>query len=167
MEVEKEKDNHKLGSEESHEAWKEALESFKEQALKIQSVSQEAYEIYSKKALIILKETSEDLKIQADKAGRDLSAITKELSEEGKEYLSTAAENSPEVKEIVETFTISNDDLSDVSKIHDFRVGIPYGMCIDYHTVCLDKLVVYIFFDATTYFDLFICYLKKLYKIVI
>uniref|UniRef100_A0A803NX30 Protein FATTY ACID EXPORT 3, chloroplastic n=1 Tax=Cannabis sativa TaxID=3483 RepID=A0A803NX30_CANSA len=130
IEVENEKDNIKLGADESQEAWREALASFKEQALKIQSVSQEAYEVYSKKALVILKETSEQLKIQADKAKDDLSEIVKEISEDGKDYLSTAAEQSPEVKEIVETFTSSTDDLSDISKIHDFRVGIPYGLVL-------------------------------------
>ncbi|XP_062073132.1 protein FATTY ACID EXPORT 3, chloroplastic [Humulus lupulus] len=130
IEVEKEKDNIKLGADESQEAWREALASFKEQALKIQGVSQEAYEVYSKKALVILKETSEQLKIQADKAKYDLSEIVKEISEDGKDYLSTAAEQSPEVKEIVETFTLSTDDLSDISKIHDFRVGIPYGFVL-------------------------------------
>ena len=126
--MEKEKDNLKSGAENSQEAWREALESFKEQALKVQSVSQEAYEIYSKKALIILKETSDQLKIQADKAQHDLSEIVKEISEEGKEYISTAAEKSPEVKEIVETLTAPTDDLTEISSIHDFRVGIPYGM---------------------------------------
>lgn len=118
-----------MKSEESEEAWKETLASFKEQALKMQSISQEAYEVYSKKALVILKDTSEQLKIQADKAREDLTEIAKEISEEGKEYLSTAAKNSPEaVKEIVETFHSSADDLNDVTKIRDFHVGIPYGI---------------------------------------
>ncbi|PON60538.1 TMEM14 family [Parasponia andersonii] len=130
IEVEKEKDNIKLGADESQEAWREGLASFKEQALKVQSISQEAYDIYSKKALVILKDTSEQLKIQADKARQDLDEIAKEISEEGKEYLSTATEKSPEVKEIVETFTLSTDDLNDISKIHDFRVGIPYGLVL-------------------------------------
>ncbi|XP_007033524.2 PREDICTED: protein FATTY ACID EXPORT 3, chloroplastic [Theobroma cacao] len=132
IEVEREKDEVKLASEEeSNEAWKQALEAFKKQALKMQSVSQEAYEIYSKKALITLKETSEQLKIQAEKAKNDLSEIAKEISEEGKVYLSTAAERSPEeVKEIVETYSSTADDLNDVSKILDFHVGIPYGFIL-------------------------------------
>ncbi|XWS35418.1 hypothetical protein CRYUN_Cryun21dG0124600 [Craigia yunnanensis] len=132
IEVEREKDEVKMGSEEeSNEAWKQALETFKEQALKMQSVSQEAYEIYSKKALVTLKETSEQLKIQAEKAKNDLTEIAKEISEEGKVYLSTAAENSPpEVKEIVETFSSSANDFNDVSKVLDFHVGIPYGFIL-------------------------------------
>lgn len=118
-----------VGSEEeSQEAWKQALDTFKEQALKVQGVSQEAYELYSKKAVVILKDTSEQLKIHADKAKHDLSVVAKEITEEGKEYLSSAAENSPEVKEIVETFTSPEDDLSNVSGVRDFYVGIPYGM---------------------------------------
>ncbi|XP_031265640.1 protein FATTY ACID EXPORT 3, chloroplastic isoform X2 [Pistacia vera] len=130
IEIEKESEDLKASVEESNEAWKQTLESFKEQALKMQSISQEAYEIYSKKALIILQETSEQLKIQAEKGKQDLTVVAKELSEEGKEYLTTAAENSPEVKEIVETFTSSTDDLTDVSKIRDFHVGIPYGLLL-------------------------------------
>jgi Fic family protein len=128
--VEKDKDDPKLRAEDSQEAWQEVLDSFREQALKMQSISQEAYEIYSKKAAIVLKETSEQLKIQADKARRDLSVIAKEVSEEGKVYMTTAAENSPEpVKEIVEIYTTSTDDLTEISRAHDFHIGIPYGMC--------------------------------------
>ncbi|KAH7514758.1 hypothetical protein FEM48_Zijuj11G0124500 [Ziziphus jujuba var. spinosa] len=131
IEVEKEKDSVKLGADESKEAWKQALAHFKEQALKLQSVSQEAYEIYSKKALVILKETSVQLKIQAEKARHDLSEAAKEINEDGKEYLSTAAKNSPEpVREIVDTFTSSADDLNDISRVHDFYLGIPYGLVL-------------------------------------
>ncbi|XWS09510.1 hypothetical protein CRYUN_Cryun40dG0090700 [Craigia yunnanensis] len=132
IEVGREKDEVKMGSEEeSNEAWKQALEAFKEQALKMQSVSQEAYEIYSKKASVTLKQTSEQLKIQTEKAKNDLTEIAKEISEEGKVYLSTAADNShPEVKEIVETFSSSADDFNDVSKVLDFHVGIPYGFIL-------------------------------------
>ncbi|XP_075638855.1 protein FATTY ACID EXPORT 3, chloroplastic isoform X2 [Castanea sativa] len=131
IEVEKGKDDHNLGAEDSQEVWKELLESFKEQALKMQSVSQEAYELYSKKAVVILKETSEQLKIQADKARDDLIEIAKEISEEGKVYISTAAENSPEpVKDIVETFNMPTEDLKEISRVHDFRVGIPYGLLL-------------------------------------
>lgn len=129
IEVEKVNDDIKVGAEESQEEWKQTLAYFKEQALKMQSFSQEAYEIYSKKAMIILNETSKQLKIQADKARNDLSVLAKEISEEGKEYLSTAAENSPEsVKEVVETLASSTDDLNDISKVRDFYFGIPYGM---------------------------------------
>ncbi|XVF37406.1 hypothetical protein REPUB_Repub20aG0005000 [Reevesia pubescens] len=132
IEIEREKEEVKMRSEEeSNEAWKQALETFKEQALKMQSVSQEAYEIYSKKALVTLKETSEQLKIQAEKAKNDLTEIVKEISEDGKVYLSTATENSPpEVKEIVETFSSSADDFNDVNKVLDFHVGIPYGFIL-------------------------------------
>lgn len=79
--MEKDKDDLKLGTEDSEEAWKQVLDSFKEQALKMQSISQEAYEVYSKKAIIILKETSEQMKIEADKARKDFSVIAKEISE--------------------------------------------------------------------------------------
>ena len=128
IEVEGNKDEPHIGSAESQEAWKQALDTFREQASKIQSVSQEAYDLYSKKAIIILQNTSEQLKVQADKARHELSVAAKEIGEEGKEYLTTAAENSPEpVKEIVETFTFPTDDLSEISGLRDFYVGIPYG----------------------------------------
>ncbi|XP_076933995.1 protein FATTY ACID EXPORT 3, chloroplastic-like isoform X2 [Bidens hawaiensis] len=128
IEIEEETSRLKEKAEESEEAWKQTLASFKEQALKMLNVSQEAYEVYLKKATVILKETSEQLKIQADKASEDLSVIAKEIGEEGKVYLSAAAENSPEpVKDIVKTFASSTDDLKDVSEVLDFYVGIPYG----------------------------------------
>ncbi|KAF8007669.1 hypothetical protein BT93_K1611 [Corymbia citriodora subsp. variegata] len=131
LEVDKENDDLETKAEESEEAWKQTLDAFKEQALKMQSISQEAYEIYSKKAVVILKETSEQLKIQAEKARYDLGVVANELSEEGKEYLSTAAENSPEsVKEIVETFSTPTEDLNDISKVQDFYLGIPYGLVL-------------------------------------
>lgn len=127
--MEKENSGDELGAEESQEAWKETLASFKEQALKMQTVSQEAYDIYSKKAMVILKETSEQLKVKADKAKGDLAVLAKEMSEESKEFLSVAAQNSPEtVKEVVETFASSTDNLNDFSQIRDFHLGIPYGM---------------------------------------
>lgn len=129
VELEKDKKDLKTEAEESEEAWKQTLASFKEQAMQVKAVSQEAYEVYSKKAMIILKETSEKLKIQAEKAREDLTVVAKEISEESKEYLATAAKNSPEpVKDIVETFASSADELSDVSKVRDFYVGVPYGM---------------------------------------
>lgn len=127
--MEKEKRDPKEEIEASDEAWKETLAAFKEQALKMQSMSQEAYDVYSKKALVVLKDTSEKLKIQAEKARQDLSVIATEISEESKEYLSNAAENSPvPVKDIVETFASSTDELNDVSKMRDFYLGIPYGI---------------------------------------
>lgn len=132
--MEDEKNDVELEAKEAEEAWKQTLASFKEQALKVQSVSQEAYELYSKKAMVILKETSEQLKIQAEKAKQDLTVIANEISEESKEYLSTAAEKSPEpVKDIVETFASSADNLNEISKVRDFYVGIPYGMYIVRH----------------------------------
>ncbi|RZC76169.1 hypothetical protein C5167_000336 [Papaver somniferum] len=38
----------------------------------MQDISQEAYELYSKRVVVILKETSEKLKIQAEKSSHDL-----------------------------------------------------------------------------------------------
>lgn len=142
IEVEKEDNNLKQSAEESQEAWKETLASFKEQALKMQSVSQEAYDVYSEKAMIILKETSEKLKVQAEKARQELSVIAKEISEESKEYLSNAAENTPEpVKDIVETFASSTDELKDASKVRDFYLGIPYGTSPSVFDICCANVI--------------------------
>ncbi|WCJ27849.1 Protein FATTY ACID EXPORT 3 chloroplastic [Euphorbia peplus] len=128
IEVDKQKNG---ASDESEEAWKQTLESIKEQALKMQSVSQEAYEVYSKKAVIVLKEAQDKLKVQADKTRSDLTLLAEDLTQDGKEYLSTVAETSPEpVKEIVETFAKSTDDLTEVSQVRDFYLGIPYGLLL-------------------------------------
>ncbi|XP_074268994.1 protein FATTY ACID EXPORT 3, chloroplastic-like isoform X2 [Silene latifolia] len=126
-EVELEKDDVDQDGKASQEAWKQVLASFKEQALKLQSVSQESYDEYSKKAVVVLKETAETLKIQADQARHDLSVMAQELGEDSRQYLTVAAENFPEpVKDVVDTFA-SAEDLNDVSKVCDFYVGIPYG----------------------------------------
>ncbi|KAK9755413.1 hypothetical protein RND81_01G023300 [Saponaria officinalis] len=122
-----EKDDLDQAGKASQESWEQVLASFKERALKLQSVSQEAYEEYSKKAFVVLKETAETLKIQADQATRDLLVMAQELGEDSRQYLTVAAENSPEpVKDVVDTFA-SAEDLNDVSKVRDFYVGIPYG----------------------------------------
>ncbi|KAJ6708455.1 TRANSMEMBRANE PROTEIN 14-like protein [Salix viminalis] len=127
IEVEKESEDKKLVGEESEEVWKQTLESFREQASRLQSVSQEAYEIYSKKAMIVLEETSEKLKIHAEKAKEDLGELAKEFGQD----LVAATENSPEpVKEVVETFSTSTDDFNDISTVRDFQVGIPYGLLL-------------------------------------
>ncbi|XP_027351691.1 protein FATTY ACID EXPORT 3, chloroplastic [Abrus precatorius] len=118
------------GAEESQEAWKQVMDTCREQALRFQGVSQEAYELYSKKAIVILKDTTEQLKVLADKTGNELSVAAKEITDEGKEYLSAAAQNSPEVKDIVETFTSPPDDLHKISGVRDFYVGVPYGLIL-------------------------------------
>ncbi|KAK8955847.1 hypothetical protein KSP40_PGU007468 [Platanthera guangdongensis] len=127
IEVEKEREL-KFKEEESQEAWKLALKSFKEEAKKMKELSQDAYELYSKRAIEILKETSEALKIQADNANHDFGIIAKEISQESQVYLSIAAENSPEsIKDIVETFASSSSEIKEGSAVRDFYFGIPYG----------------------------------------
>ncbi|TKY68980.1 FATTY ACID EXPORT 3 [Spatholobus suberectus] len=116
IEPENEKNDDRIRAEES---WKQALDAFREQASKIREASQEAYELYSEKAILVLKEATEELRVTA-----------KEIGEEGKQYLTVVAENSPEVKEMVETFTSPNHDLSEISKLRDFYVGIPYGLVL-------------------------------------
>ncbi|KAK1351681.1 protein FATTY ACID EXPORT 3, chloroplastic [Heracleum sosnowskyi] len=100
----KEKSDVNVEANESEEAWKQTLALFKEKALVMQSVSQEAYEQYSKKAAVVFKEASEQLKVQAEKAKQDLSVIAKEVSEE--------------------------EDLDEISEVRDFYLGIPYGLLL-------------------------------------
>ncbi|XP_073114503.1 protein FATTY ACID EXPORT 3, chloroplastic [Elaeis guineensis] len=119
--------NIEIKMEGSQEAWKQSLEYVKAEAMKAKAISQEAYEVYSKKATEILLEASEKLKIQAGKAQQDLSIIAKELSKEGKEYLNTTAKNYPDsVKDVLETFT-SLSELKNISEVRDYHIGIPYG----------------------------------------
>lgn len=116
IEPEKNENNNdnRTGAEES---WKQALDTFREQASKIRDASQEAYELYSEKAIAVLKDATEELRVAA-----------KEIGDEGKQYLTVVAENSPEVKEVVESFTSPSRDLSEISQLRDFYVGVPYGM---------------------------------------
>lgn len=142
VEVEKEKEKSVVDGDDvdtSQEAWKQTLASVKEQVSKIQSVSSEAYNVNSQKAMTILKDTSEQLRIQAEKAKEELGTKAKEVGEEGREYILKAAEESPsDVKEIVEAFS-STEDLRDVSRTQDFHVGIPYGKtsCFKTFMVCV------------------------------
>ncbi|MQL85238.1 hypothetical protein Taro_017750 [Colocasia esculenta] len=122
------KDELGLETDEPLDTLNQMLESFKEEAIKMRSVSQEAYEVYSKRAMVALKEATENIKIQADEARHELNKLAEVISVEGKEYLSTAAKDSPEpVKDIVETFAASPDELKNVSEVRDFYLGIPYG----------------------------------------
>lgn len=114
--------------EEAERVWNKILESFKQRSLMLKSQSREAYEVYFTKAAKALKETSKDIKIQADKASLDIAAIAKEIREEGVEYLVYADENSPDsVKDVVEVFS-APPEFNDVSNAHDFHLGIPYGI---------------------------------------
>ncbi|KAL2330554.1 hypothetical protein Fmac_018135 [Flemingia macrophylla] len=129
VEVEKEEELH-AGAEESQRAWKQALETVREQAAKFQGVSQEAYALYSRKAIVILKDSTEQLKVLADKTSHELGVAAKEITEEGKGYLSAATQNSPDVKEIVEAFTSPSQDIHKFSGVRDFYVGVPYGLLL-------------------------------------
>lgn len=96
--------DHSAGPEES---LKQALDTFREQASKIREASHE-------KAILVLKDAAEQLK---------------QIGQEAKEYIAVV-ENSPEVKEIVETFTSPNREIVQVSQWRDFNVGIPYGLVL-------------------------------------
>ncbi|KAG6513140.1 hypothetical protein ZIOFF_023448 [Zingiber officinale] len=127
IEMEKDNDHANLNAGGSQEAWKEALERLKAESLNVKSVSEEAYQVYSTKAIEMLMDTAENLKIQADKVQTDLSVLALEISKEGQEYLSAAAKNYPDpVREILEVYA-SVEELSNISSARDFYLGIPYG----------------------------------------
>ncbi|PWZ23891.1 Actin-41 [Zea mays] len=67
------------------------------------------------------------MKIQADKAQKDLNVIATEVSQEGQEYLVMAARNSPDsIKDITTTFRALG-RLNWPSEYEDYHVGIPFG----------------------------------------
>lgn len=121
------------------------------EALKVMAVSEGAYGIYSKKAIEILMDTFEKLKIQADKARHDLRIIAKEFSKEGKEYFSAAAKNSPDsVRDILEIYA-SASDLKNMSAIRDFYLGIPYGMHEDVFIYLTPVGILFIIFVSVLF----------------
>lgn len=112
----------------SGEQWKEVLNRFQVEALKAKAVSVKAYEVYSKKIIEMLMDKAEKLKIQADRAQKDLSILAQEISKEGQEYLSATEKNYPHlIKEIMEVYA-SLDETTTISSIREFYLGIPYGM---------------------------------------
>ncbi|KAL5221972.1 hypothetical protein ABZP36_026685 [Zizania latifolia] len=123
----KEKGKEEIKAEEAQEVWKEILKQFKDEAVRMQTLTLQAYDVYSQRAREMLLEASEKLKIQADKAQQDLTVIAAEVSEEGQEYLNLAAQNSPDsIKDISETFS-SLRKLNGLSEYQDYHVGIPFG----------------------------------------
>ncbi|XP_066312799.1 protein FATTY ACID EXPORT 3, chloroplastic-like [Miscanthus floridulus] len=123
----KDKSNEEIKPEEAQEAWKVMLEQFKAEALRMQALSMQAYDVYSKRTREVLLEASAKLKIQADKAQKDLSVIAAEVSQEGQEYLTMAARNSPDsIKDITTTFRALG-KLNWPSEYEDYHVGIPFG----------------------------------------
>jgi len=123
----KDNSNGEIKPEEAQEAWKVMLEQFKAEALRMQALSMQAYDVYSKRTREVLLEASEKLKIQADKAQKDLSVIAAEVSQEGQEYLTMAARNSPDsIKDITTTFRALG-KLNWPSEYEDYHVGIPFG----------------------------------------
>ncbi|KAF0922052.1 hypothetical protein E2562_024004 [Oryza meyeriana var. granulata] len=122
----KEKGKDEIKPEEAQQVWKEMLKQFKEEALRMQTLTLQAYDVYSKRAREVLLEASEKLKIHADKAQNDLTEIATAVGKEGQEYLAIAAQNSPDsIKDISETFN-SLGQLK-LSEYQDYHVGIPFG----------------------------------------
>jgi len=121
-----EKENAEIEPEEAQEVWREMLKQFKGEAIRMQALTAEAYVVYSKRAREVLLEASEKLKIQADKAQKDLSVIAAEVGEEGQKYLKLAAQNSPDsIKDITETINVLG-KLNGPSEYQDYHVAIPF-----------------------------------------
>lgn len=124
---EKESEKIEIEPEEAQEVWKEMLKQFKAEAIRMQALTTQAYDVYSKRAREVLLEASEKLRIQADKAQKDLSVIAAEVGEEGQEYLQLAAKNSPDsIKDITETINAVG-NLNGPSEYKDYHVGISFG----------------------------------------
>ncbi|XP_042416760.1 protein FATTY ACID EXPORT 3, chloroplastic-like isoform X2 [Zingiber officinale] len=127
IELEKDDDDVNKNSGFSQEQWKEALNRFKVEALKVKAVSEKAYAVYSKKIMEMLTDKAEKLKIQADRAQKDLSILAQDMSKEGQEYLSATEKNYPDlIKEITEAYA-SRDKTTAIYSIREFYLGIPYG----------------------------------------
>ncbi|KAG6489458.1 hypothetical protein ZIOFF_050727 [Zingiber officinale] len=126
IELEKDDDDVNKNSGFSQEQWKEALNRFKVEALKVKAVSEKAYAVYSKKIMEMLTDKAEKLKIQADRAQKDLSILAQDMSKEGQEYLSATEKNYPDlIKEITEAYA-SRDKTTAIYSIREFYLGIPY-----------------------------------------
>lgn len=132
VDVEKVRNELEKQADESEEAWKQSLDAFKDQASRMQGISKEAYAVYAEKAKIVLKDTTEQLKVQSEKMRAVLTSTAEEIRVKGKENLSIWIENVPEtVKDVAETaIGVHPDDLKNLSKIHDFCLGIPYGVLL-------------------------------------
>ncbi|XP_020185996.1 protein FATTY ACID EXPORT 3, chloroplastic [Aegilops tauschii subsp. strangulata] len=124
---EKETEKIEIEPEEAQEVWREMLKQFKAEAIRMQALTTQAYDVYSKRAREVLLEASEKLRIQADKAQKDLTIIAAEVGEEGQEYLQLAAKNSPDsIKDITETINAVG-NLNGPSDYKDYHVGISFG----------------------------------------
>jgi mitochondrial fission protein ELM1 len=98
----------------------------------MQDLSMQAYDAYSKTMREALLEASEKLKIQADKAQKDLSVIATKFSQEGQEYLVMAARNSPNSDQGHHNSVQSSGRLYWPSEYEDYHVGILFGMSMFY-----------------------------------
>jgi hypothetical protein len=94
----------------------------KAEALQVQDLSMQAYNVYSKTRL----------KIQADKAQKDLSVIATKVSQEGQEYLVVAARNFLDSDQGYHNNVQGSGRLYGPSEYEDYHVGVPFGMSMFY-----------------------------------
>eukprot|EP00252_Welwitschia_mirabilis_P014872 TRINITY_DN32925_c0_g1_i1.p1 TRINITY_DN32925_c0_g1~~TRINITY_DN32925_c0_g1_i1.p1 ORF type:complete len:318 (-),score=62.36 TRINITY_DN32925_c0_g1_i1:219-1172(-) len=123
------KDKDELGkeTEEIEQAWKQTVDSIKSHASKIQEI----YTVYNEKARLALKELEEQVQLQRESFRVVLAKNTEEIIGAGNENVSKFLENPPNaVKDLAEAFGVHPNDLKKLSKIHDFCLGIPYGMLL-------------------------------------
>lgn len=124
--------------EKASEATGEAVESGKDTVHKAEAGLKEDSSDASAKFIGVLRDTTEELKEQAEKAraaltvtaqetAAALAATAQETAERSKSYIT---ENAPDpIKEIADTAlkAHSSDTPKKFAKIHDFCLGIPYG----------------------------------------
>eukprot|EP00250_Pteridium_aquilinum_P035774 c9915_g1_i1 orf=134-1240(+) len=115
--------------------------SVKDEVLKAEAGQPEDNSESANKFIGVLRDTTEELKEQAEKArvaftvtaqetAAVLAATAQETAERSKENLSYIAENAPDpIREIADTAlkAHSADTPRKFAKIHDFCLGIPYG----------------------------------------
>ncbi|XP_024528688.1 protein FATTY ACID EXPORT 3, chloroplastic [Selaginella moellendorffii] len=98
---------------------------------KLQDTSKQVYAESAEKAMGVLRDTTEQLREQAEKARAVLLATAQETAGKGKENLTMLAESSsdPVLKDIAETALNAHfvETSKKAAKIHDFCLGIPYG----------------------------------------
>ncbi|KAG6543372.1 hypothetical protein Mapa_015286 [Marchantia paleacea] len=118
-------------AEESKAAYNEAVDALKEETLKVQDSAKTAFDPTAEKAIEVLRDTTEKLKEEAEKARALLTATALETAELGKSNLNLLAENAPDgpIKEVAESAVDAHlsEKTKQGAKIHDFCLGIPYG----------------------------------------
>ncbi|GBG88427.1 hypothetical protein CBR_g47126 [Chara braunii] len=121
----------------SRQLWNEAVVKVKEGAAKTQEYIREKavelkphYEETAERTRLVIAQSTEEMKRQAEKAKEVIVSTAKVVAEQGKEGLAQVVESTPQpIKEIAEVAVTahSSERSKSGAAIHDFCLGIPYG----------------------------------------